>query len=60
MIRLNSFITAAAVIAAGAALTACGSMDRGAATARANLAPTGAVAAQSPELSAEQLDGAAR
>ena len=43
MIRLNSFITAAAVIAAGAALTACGSMDRGAATARANLAPTGAI-----------------
>ena len=43
MIRLNSFITAAAVIAAGAALTACGSMNKGTATARASLAPTAAI-----------------
>ncbi|MFT4099871.1 MAG: superoxide dismutase family protein [Burkholderiaceae bacterium] len=43
MIRKNAFATAAAVIATGAALSACSSIDLGRATARASLAPTAAI-----------------
>ena len=43
MIRMNTFATAAAVIAASAMLAACGSMGMGRTTARASLAPTAAI-----------------
>ena len=43
MIRMNTLTTAVAVIAAGATLAACGSMDTGRTTARASLAPTAAI-----------------